>query len=337
MHPFWKQESELAQLVEEQRALSAPDFPLSLEDDLNQLDQTTHGLQIIQKRVSHHLEHSQRLGDLIEYLQKFHKEFTTQTAERNFERVQVLRRWLFWLPATMLRGRDSELMALPIIAQFFGAAIVLDRFFPETGGSYLAALSVGPIEEIYRILATRSATDPFNADIRLGLTLMDLPQRIVGRYRSRLPWSPHPSIEHYSPDPSSPYHGLPEYPLTSSSPASASPSYAAYTPPLQSPPAVTVAGSPFQLTDGYITTAPQHNLYPPSPQLLETQDQQLGLSDLRHSVSLQSQSAFAHPYGNEVVCADVPRNNGGIGLDMEVYSQTHHFEMPGMVPSEQCW
>ncbi|KAJ5226298.1 hypothetical protein N7468_007523 [Penicillium chermesinum] len=340
MHPFWKQESELTQLVEAQRALSAsgPDFPLSLEDDVHQLDQTIRAIQVMQRRVSHISEHSQKLGELIEYLRKFHDEFTTHPAEQNFERVQVLRRWLFWLPTAMLHGPDCDLMALPILSQFFGAAIILDRFIPETGGAYLAALSVAPIEEMSRILAAHSAADPFNADLRLGLSLMDLPQHIVARYRSRLPWSPRSSVEHYSPAPPSPFHGLPEYPpASSSSPASASPSYAAYTPPLQSPPAVTVAGSPFQLAEGYVTAAPQHNLYPPSPQLLEPHDQQLGLSDPRHLVSLPQPSTYTHPHPNEAVCADIPRTGGSLGLGMEVYSQAHHFDIPGMVPPEACW
>lgn len=336
MHPFWKQESELAQLVESQRALSAPDFSLSPEEDMNQLDQTIHALRVVQKRVSHNPEYSQRLGELIEFVQQFRKETPVQTSEQAFERIQILRQWLFWLPASMLRGGDSDISPLAILAQFFAVGVVLDRFFPEMGGVYLGALSVSPIEDIYNILAASSAADPFNAELRLSMAIMDLPRHAVARYRSRLAWSPRPSVEHFSPGPSSPYHGLHEYPFaSSSSPASASPSHAAYTPPLQSPPAVTVADSPFHLADGYVTAASSHSLYPPSPQLLETHDTHLSLSDLSHTTSIPHSSAYTPPYGDDVLCADMPRADGAVGLSMDIYPQTH-FELPGMAPSP-CW
>lgn len=337
MHPFWKQESELAQLVENHRALGASDYPLMLEEDLGQLDQTIQALQIVQKRVSHNTEHSSRMGELIEFVQQFRKEYPTQTAEQSFERIQVLRQWLFWMPSSMLRGGDSEISALAVLAQFFAVGVVLDRFFPEMGGAYLGTLSIGPIEEIYRILAAHNSTDPLNRELRLAILLMDLPRHVVARYRSLLAWSPRPSIEHYSPGPPSPYHGLTEYPITASSPGSASPSYVAYTPPLQSPPAVTVAGSgsPFHLADGYVTASSSHTLYPPSPQLLDNNDTHLGLPELSHAV--HTSSAYTPPYGNDVLCGDMSRADASLGLNMDVYQQTHPFEMPGLVPPQSCW
>ncbi|KAJ5091284.1 hypothetical protein NUU61_006154 [Penicillium alfredii] len=343
MHPFWQQESELAQLVESQRSLSMMDLAMgagyqALDEDMLHLDQTIQALQLAHKRVSHNQEHTQRLGELLEFLQQFSEDFPSQTAEQSFERIQILRRWLFWLPASMLRGGEGDLPALAILAQFFAVGVALDSFYPDMGGAYLGALSIGPIEQTHRILAAHSAADPFNAELRLALALMDLPQRIVARYRSRLPWSPRPSIEHYSPGPPSPYHTLSEYPFaSSSSPASASPSYAAYTPPLHSPPAVTVAGSPFHIPDGYVAAAPSHSLYPSSPQLLDTHDPHLGLSDLSPVSSISPSSAFTPPYGGDVMCGDLTRADGTLGLNMDVYPHTQTFDVPELVAPEPDW
>lgn len=347
MHPYWKQESDLAQFVEAQRALSTTDLSMigayqPLDEDIVHLDQTVQALRLSQKRVSHNPEHAQRLGELIEFTQQFRNDFTNQTPEQSFERIQILRRWLFWLPPSLLRSGDSDINTLPILAQFFAIGISLDVFFPEMGGAYLGALSVDPIEEIYRIIAAHSATDPFNAELRLALALMDLPRGVVARYRSRLPWSPRSSIDQYSPGPPSPYHHtLQEYPIvTSSSPASASPSYAAYTPPLHSPPEVAVANSPFHLQDGYVSAAPSHSLYPPSPHHLDTHATHLGLSDLNgnsHSASISHSSTFTPPYGSDVLCTDMPRADGTLGLNMDIYSQTHQFEMPGLVAPASLW
>jgi hypothetical protein len=349
MHPYWKQESDLAQFIENQRALSTADISMTgayqplEEEDMMHLDQTIQALQLNQKRVSHNPEHSQRLGELIEFTQQFREDFPNQTPEQSFERIQTLRRWLFWLPPSMLRTGNSDINSLPILAQFFAIGISLDIFFPELGGAYLGALSVGPIEDIYRILAAHSATDPFNAELRLALTLMDLPRGIVARYRSRLPWSPRSSVDQYSPGPTSPYHHTlqHEYPfVASSSPASASPSYPAYTPPLHSPPAVAVANSPFHLQDGYVSAAPSHSLYPPSPHIIDTRDNHLSLSDMTHihthPASIPHSSVYTPPYGTEL-CADLPRADGTLGLNMEVYSQTNPFEMPGLVAPASLW
>lgn len=351
MHPYWKQESDIAQLVENQRALSTTDLSMAgvyqpLDEDMVHLDQTIQALQMTQKRISHNLEHSQRLGELIEFIQQFRDDFPNQTAEQSFESIQTLRRWLFWLPPSMLRSSESEINALPILAQFFAVGISLDRFFPELGGAYLGALFISPVEEMYRIIATHNAADPFNTELRLALELMDLPRGIVARYRSRLPlsWSPRPSVD-YSPGPPSPFHhNIHEYPLVaSSSPASASPSYAAYTPPLHSPTAINIANSAFPVQDAYVS-APSHSLYPPSPQLLDNHDVHLGLSDMGHghahphpaSASIPHSAAYTPPYG-DVLCAGLPRADSALGLNMEAYSPTHPFELPGMAAPTSLW
>lgn len=347
MHPYWKQESDLAQFIEAQRALSTTDLSMvgayqPLEEDMGHLDQTIQALQLTQTRFSHNPEHSQRLGELIEFTQQFRHDFPNQTPEQSFERIQILRRWLFWLPPSMLRSSDSDINTLPILAQFFAVGIALDAFFPELGGAYLGALSVNPINEIYRIIAAHSATDPFNSDLRLALALMDLPRGIVARYQSRLSWSSRSPVDQYSPGPSSPFHhNLHEYPLVaSSSPDSASTSYAAYTPPLHSPPAVAVANSPFQLHEGYIPTSSQ-SLYPPSSHIIDAQNIHLGLSDLNHghthSATIPSSSEFTTSYSSEGLCADMPRADDTLGLNMEVYPQAHPFEMPGLAAPASLW
>ena len=97
MHPYWKQESDLAQFVDSQRALSTADLSMAtgyqpLDEDMAHLDQTINGLQMIQKRVTHNLEHTQRLGELIEFVQQFRDDFPSQTSEQTFDRIQTLLR-----------------------------------------------------------------------------------------------------------------------------------------------------------------------------------------------------------------------------------------------------
>lgn len=327
MPPMWKQESELALFLENQRYLGCTNTPVMTgyqfqDEDLVSLDHTILALSSVQRRVSHNAEHYRRIGELLEFVRHFQRDLLSQTPEQAFERVQPLRRWLFWLPPAMLRGGEADFGALAIIAQFFGIGVTLDSLFPDLGGAYLGPLSVAPIEEIDRIIVTRSAADPFNPDLQIASALMELPRHIVAKYKSRLQWSPRTSIDHYSPAPPSPYHNIQDYRLaSSSSPSSTSATYAPYTPPLQSPPAVTIANSPYDMSGAYVTAPGTQSLYPPSPRLLS--DPREDLSDYshhHHPSSLQHSPAFPPPYIEDVVCGGVDTS---LALNLELYEEPH--------------
>ncbi|CAK37431.1 uncharacterized protein An01g14360, partial [Aspergillus niger] len=291
------------------------------DEDLASLDQTVVALQALQKRVAHNHAHYRRIGELLEFVRHFQRDLLSQTPEQAFERMQPLRRWLFWLPPAMLRPEDADIGSLAILAQFFGVGVVLDSLFPNLGGAYLGPLSISPIEEIYRMVVARSTADPFHPDAHLALSAMDLPRHIVAKYKSRLQWSPRTSLDHYSPAPPSPYHSVHDYRLASSSPSSASATYAPYTPPLQSPPEVTIASPPFDVNGAYVTAPASQALYPSSPRLLS--DPRDDLSDYSHAGSLQHSPAFPPPYLGDVMCGGLPRvNNGGLGLNMQLYEET---------------
>lgn len=305
MHPLWKQKSELAQFLENQRYLGCTNSPVMSghrfqEKDLTRLDHTIMALRDVQKQVAHSQEYYCRIGELLEFLRHFRKDLPSQTPQQAFERVQLVRRWLFWLPPAMLRGGETDISTLAILAQFFAVGVVLDGIFPDLGGAYLGPLSIGPIEDIYRIIAARNTTDPFNPDLQLAITLMDLPQQTVAQYKNRLYLSPRPSIDYAPPTPASPYPQPPVHDSRLASSPSTTSSYTPYTPPLQSPPEVGVPNSPFDLVD-YITSPATQGFYPPSPGLLS-----------EHRNSLPT----TYP---DIVCGEVPRPGEGLGLMMGYY------------------
>lgn len=330
--PVWKQESELARYLEDERSMGYPKSSLMAgfqvqDEDLANLDHTILALQGVQKRVSHNQEYYSRIGELLDFVQHFRKVLPTQSLKQAFESVQPLRRWLFWLPPAMLRGGGADINALAIIAQFYGVAVALDSLFPDMGGAYLGPLSIAPIEDIYRLILSRNTTDPFNPGLQLSLSIMDLPRHIANRYRNRLHWSPRPSMDHYSPAPPSPYSGIHDYRVSSSSPSSTSATYAPYTPPLQSPPAVAIATSPLEVS-GPGTQA----LYPPSPRLYSQRDD---LPALTHSTSIPT-PAFSSAYVDDAVCS-LPPMETAIGLSLGFYNDPPAVQPGGLVPTEPCW
>ncbi|KAL4880956.1 hypothetical protein BJY04DRAFT_69026 [Aspergillus karnatakaensis] len=317
----WKQESELATFLENQRYLASAHSPVISgfrfqEEDLASLDHTIINLQTVQKRVAHNHEHYRRVGELLEFVRSFQRSILSLTAEQAFERVQPLRQWLFWLPPAMLRGGDGDTGALAILAQFYGVAVALDSLFPDLGGAYLGPLSVGPIEEIYRTIYSRNAATPYNSDVQLAISLMDLPRHLAGRYRARVQWSPRNSVDYYSPPPTSPFQNLQDYRLaSSSSPSSASAPYTPYTPPLQSPSAVAIASSPYEVPASYVAAPSSASLYP-SPRLLSDTRDEPGCDQS----SLQPSPSYPPSYFEEIVCGPISRVDGGLGLSsLELY------------------
>ncbi|EAW07238.1 putative C6 transcription factor RosA-like [Aspergillus clavatus NRRL 1] len=336
MHPIWKHQSELAVLLENQRYLGCTNSPMMTgyqfqDADLASLDQIIVALQSVRKRVVHNHEYYTRVGELLEFVRNFQRDLLSQTPQQAFDRVQPLREWLFWLPPAMLRGGDADIGALAILAQFYGVGVALDSLFPDMGGAYLGPVSVDSVEEIYRIIVTRSSADPFSPELQLAMSLMDLPRHLVARYKSRLQWSRRQSFDHCSPTPPSPYNNnYHEYRLaSSSSPSSSSATYAPYTPPLQSPlhspTTVTIASSPFDTAGTYVTAPGSHILYPPSPRLLS------------EPTSLQHSPAFAPPYLANMLCGDIPRADGTLDLSLGLYGDTQSMHVATLTVTTEPW
>lgn len=293
------------------------------EENLGSLDQAIIALENVQKQVAHsHREHYCRISELLDFLRHFRQDLPKQAPQDAFERAQPLRRWLFWLPPAMLRGGETEISALAILAQFLATGVVLDGIFPDLGGAYLGPLSMGPIEDIYRIIVARNTTNPFNPELQLALTLMDLPQQAVAQYKNRLYLSPRPSLDYTSPAPPSPYRPVQDFSGASSSSPSTSPSYTPYTPPIHSPPEVGVATSPFEFVD-YMTAPTSQALYPPSPGLLsESCD---GVSDL------------ASAYPDDILCGGgLSRTNEPLGIMFGYYGPPPEASRDLLVP-ESTW
>ncbi|KAL4949199.1 hypothetical protein BDW69DRAFT_174895 [Aspergillus filifer] len=327
MPHMWKQECELAMLLESQRYLASANSPViaSLQfqdEDLASLDHTIITLQTVQRRVAHNHEHYRRIGELLDFARHFQHDILSLTPQQAFDRVQPLRQWLLWLPPSMLRGGDGDTGALAILAQFFGVAVALDSLLPNLGGAYLGPISVTPIEEIYRTIYSRNAINPLNPDVQLALSIMELPRHLAAKYRSRLQWSPRTSVDYYSPPPASPFQVMNDFRLASSpSPSSVSASYTPYTPPHQSPQAVTIASSPFEVSTSYVTAPGSASLYP-SPQLLS--DNRDEPSDCAQPGALHQLPTYPPSYLEDIVNGAVSRVDGGLGLSpLELYEDTH--------------
>lgn len=340
MQPEWKYGSELARFLEGQKAFRTENVPLISgypgcgnqyqDEDLVRFDRTCATLQNMQQRISHNREYCDRITDLLGFVQRLRKDLPIQSPEEAFERLQPLRRWVFWLPSAMLRGGDTDLGALAVLAQYFGIALALEPLLPNLGGPYLGSISAGPIEDIQRILLERKAAEPFSPQVQLAVALLDLPCDIVAEYRSRLQWSSYS----YSPV-HSPYHGVQDFQVASSS--STTSAYMAYTSPIHSPPALAVPGSPYHLTSSYWQRQASNNFYTASPSIQsEPTDDRTSLSDYSRSGTLDHSPAFSPAYVDDMI-GGVTGAESAAGLNMGLCHETPTFHAGGFVAPELCW
>jgi hypothetical protein len=170
----WRQESDLAVFIEFQQYLRVIDLS-RLRDRFHHKDSSTlqYIIMAVQSDQRHiHRSHKDylRINELLVFLQNLSAELLSLTVTQAFGRVQLIRQWLFWLPAAMLR--DGDTISIAIMAQFFAVGVALDSLFPELEGGYLGLLFAGPMQELSRILYERNAIAPLAMDVQLFLDLV---------------------------------------------------------------------------------------------------------------------------------------------------------------------
>jgi hypothetical protein len=171
----WREESHLAVFIESQQYLRVIDLSRARDrfdhKDLSTLQDITIAVRSIQGHVYPSHKHYLRINELLLFLQNLSTNLLSLPVTQAFGRVQLIRQWLFWLPAAMLR--DGDTISLAILAQFCAVGVALDYLFPELGGAYLGPLFAGPMEELSRIVYERSVIAPLAMDVQLSLDLME--------------------------------------------------------------------------------------------------------------------------------------------------------------------
>ncbi|EED21382.1 C6 transcription factor RosA-like, putative [Talaromyces stipitatus ATCC 10500] len=224
MHPSWKESSEIAQILENQRALrirgltadpnSSPNGTLQIGN----IDSTIADLHRSQERLQHIPEFYDTITELIGFMKQVRSEIPFQSPKISFARLQSLRAWILWLPTKLLRGGEGDLGALAVLAHFYSAALVLEPFFPGLEGSYLGCMTLNLVENVDVILQARQSRFQTSHIAQLATALMDGLRHSVNEYKTPIQWTPplqtH-SMNHILPNPPSPYHQFDEYPSTS--------------------------------------------------------------------------------------------------------------------------
>lgn len=194
----WKHESQFGDFIAESSTFpTAPPSPgpdhrptQPREEDIRAYERTLEQVQKVESHLKHHKEETTQVQHLIGFLKGSRKISPTLSIAQQYERLQPLRTWLFWMPVGYLQNLEGSANSLVVIAYLYTVALLMERLFPEIGAAYFGSLSISPIEEIARRLMSISVAGGAEGGVQreTPLTLMEFPINTVGEFRSRMGW-----------------------------------------------------------------------------------------------------------------------------------------------------
>lgn len=192
----WKHESQLGDFIAESSTFpTAPPSPSPdhkpsqpSAEDLDAFQNTIQQLQKVEAHLRHVGEDTKQFTQLVAFVKGARKVSPSLSVAQQFDRLQPLRKWLFWLPISRLQQTRGSPTSLIVIAHYYTVALLMERLFPEIGAAYFGSLAVGPVEEIARRLLSINIAGNVAGDLQTPLTLMEFPIDTVGEFRSRMGW-----------------------------------------------------------------------------------------------------------------------------------------------------
>jgi hypothetical protein len=192
----WKHESQFGDFIAESSTFpTAPPSPTPdhkpnqpRKEDLEAFQRIINQLTKVETHLKQNKEETKLVQQLSSFLKGARKVSPIQSVSQQFDRLQPLRTWLFWLPVMCLKQNSTSPSALLVIAHYYTAAILMERLFPEIGAAYFGSLSIGPVEEIARRLLSINVSGSLDGDAQTPLTLMEFPIDTVNEFRARMGW-----------------------------------------------------------------------------------------------------------------------------------------------------
>jgi hypothetical protein len=133
------------------------------------------------------------VDQLLSYLQRLQATPPAQSPEEQFTQSYMLRKWLFWVPVSLLQRQGGKGPAMLTLAHFYAAALTLEPLFPDLGASFCSALALPALENIINVTTAMRSEQGLDSASSEIASLMQFPQQAAFNYRSQLMQS-HPGV-----------------------------------------------------------------------------------------------------------------------------------------------
>jgi hypothetical protein len=196
MHP-WRHESLFADYIAEHtpmpnrhfmNPISTPLSPETRNQHLNALTDISASLQRLQPYLSRNDQETKWVDQLKGYLDRLRVSPQPQTPEEQFNQLYALRKWLFWVPISLLAAKRGDINVLVVLAHFYATALALEPMFPDVASVFVADLSLQPLEDIVRVV--QAYQDPrFDSRMQTMSYLIQFPIDMLATYKTRREWT----------------------------------------------------------------------------------------------------------------------------------------------------
>ena len=168
--------------------ISTPMSQDARREHLNALTDIHASLQRLQPYLSRNDQETKWVDQLKGYLDRLRASNQPQTPEEQFNQLYALRKWLFWVPISLLAAKRGDINVLVVLAHFYATALALEPMFPDVASVFVADLSLRPLEDIIQIV--QAYQDPrFDSRVQTLSYLVQFPIDMVSSYKTRREWA----------------------------------------------------------------------------------------------------------------------------------------------------
>jgi hypothetical protein len=160
-------------------SVSATDRTVILQTSIQSLQRLQYGL------VGLDME-AYWVDQLLSYLQRLQATPPAQSPEEQFSQSYMMRKWLFWVPVSLLQRQGGKGPAMLTLAHFYATALTLEPLFPDLGASFCSALALPALENIINVTTAMHSDAGLDSASSEIATLMSFPQQAAFSYRSQL-------------------------------------------------------------------------------------------------------------------------------------------------------
>jgi hypothetical protein len=205
----WNEESSLTELANQHDLIGQHIFsnersmhsPESRQEHMSTLHNITAALVKLQPYLATCEQESRWIDQLAGYIERLRTSNPPTNSEEQFAQLYALRKWLFWMPVTLLSSRKGDIFTLLVLSHFYATALAIEPMFPNIGGPFLAILALPSLEELIRIMNTVQTSNNFASMTQGATVMMEFPRDVLSNYRARRDWSQAQSPSSLQPHP----------------------------------------------------------------------------------------------------------------------------------------
>lgn len=150
------------------------------------LSSTVQALQQLQRTLANHEAESYWIGQLLHYVQQLQKSTPARNPDEQFSHLYLLRKWLFWVPVSLLRRHGEQGPAMLTLAHFYATALALEPLYPDLGSAFCARIVLTPLETIVTVTDAMQSQRAMDVNSMEIASLMQFPQQAAMVFRNKM-------------------------------------------------------------------------------------------------------------------------------------------------------